>query len=74
MKNLEGIPVQVDAVVRNGRDAVPLNTADSMSETSTHDGANEENKAVSKMARARGVKGQDPDDSGDERSTGKDSR
>jgi Retrotransposon gag protein len=72
MKKLEGLQVQIDAVVRNGRDAVLPITADSRSETSTQDRGHEEYKAVSKTTGARGVKGQDPDDSDDERSMGND--
>jgi hypothetical protein len=74
MKKLEGLQVQIDAVVRNGRDAVLPITADSRSETSTQDRGHEEHKAVSKTTGARGFKGQDPDDSDDERSMGNDSK
>jgi hypothetical protein len=68
MKKLEGYQVQIDAVVRNSRDAVPPNTAGSRSDTSTQDRGLEEYNALSKTTGARGVKGQDSEDGDCERS------
>jgi hypothetical protein len=52
MKKIEGLQVQIDAVLRNGRDAELPNTADSRSEASTQDRGYEEYKAVRKTAGA----------------------